>query len=70
MILTLFYYSFKAVLEADKKENLITEMSVWDGVVVSPLELAYEKPAEKKEGEEEEDMEAVEGVDDTEEIME
>lgn len=46
-------------------------MSVWDGVVVSPLELAYEKPAEKKEGEDEEDMEAVESVnEDVEDIME
>ena len=38
--------------------DIATEMSVWDGVVVSPLERAYEKPADKKEGdEEEEDME-------------
>lgn len=35
-------------------------MSVWDGVVVSPMESVYEKPTEKKDGEEEEDMEAVE----------
>ena len=27
-------------------------MSVWDGVVVTPLEKAYERPPEKKEGEE------------------
>ncbi len=32
-------------------------MSVWDGVVVSPLERVYEKPPDKKEGEPEEDME-------------
>lgn len=45
-------------------------MSVWDGVVVSPLELAYEKPAEKKDGEDE-DMEAVESVnEDAEDLME
>lgn len=34
-------------------------MSVWDGVVVSPLDKAYEKPAEKKDGEDDdEDMDA------------
>lgn len=35
-------------------------MSIWDGVVVSPLDKAYEKPPEKKEGDEveDEDMEA------------
>ncbi len=27
-------------------------MSVWDGVVVSPLEKAYERPPDKKDGEE------------------
>ena len=26
-------------------------MSVWEGIVVSPLEKAYEKPPERKEGE-------------------
>ena len=34
-------------------------MSVWDGVVVSALEKAYEKPPEKPQGDEEtEDMDA------------
>ncbi|KAF8790979.1 Interleukin enhancer-binding factor 2 like protein [Argiope bruennichi] len=37
--------------------NLATEMSVWEGVVVSPLMKAYEKPADKKEEETSEDME-------------
>lgn len=36
-------------------------MSVWDGVVVSPMESVYEKPEDKKDGEEEDDMEAAEG---------
>ena len=35
-----------------------SEMSVWDGVVVNPLERAYEKPADMTG---EEDMEAEEG---------
>jgi interleukin enhancer-binding factor 2 len=30
--------------------GIATEMSVWDGVVVSPLDKAYEKPPEKKDG--------------------
>ena len=33
--------------------GIATEMSVWEGVVVTPSDKAYEKP-EKKEGEEEE----------------
>ena len=37
---------------------LSSEMSVWDGVVVNPLERAYEKPADSQV---EEDMEAEEG---------
>lgn len=35
-------------------------MSVWDGVAVSPMESVYEKPEDKKDGEEQEDMEAAE----------
>ena len=37
--------------------GIATEISVWDGVVVSPLERAYEKPPDKKE---EDDMETEE----------
>ena len=35
--------------------DIATEMSVWDGVVVSPLERAYERPPpdQRREGEEE-----------------
>lgn len=33
---------YKAILGIDKKENLISEMSVFDGIVISPLKLAYE----------------------------
>ena len=36
---------------------------MWDGVVVSPLDRAYEKPPDKKEGEEE-DMEGEPGHED------
>ena len=34
--------------------GIATEMSVWEGVVVTPSDKAYEKP-EKREGEEEEE---------------
>lgn len=33
---------YKVILGIDKKENLINEMSVFEGIVVSPLKLAYE----------------------------
>uniref|UniRef100_A0A8C6EHV8 DZF domain-containing protein n=1 Tax=Microcebus murinus TaxID=30608 RepID=A0A8C6EHV8_MICMU len=33
---------------------LASEISTWDGVIVTPSDKAYEKPPEKKEGEEEE----------------
>ncbi|EPQ17791.1 Interleukin enhancer-binding factor 2 [Myotis brandtii] len=33
---------------------LASEISTWDGVIVTPSEKAYEKPPQKKEGEEEE----------------
>lgn len=35
--------------------DLASEISTWDGVIVTPSEKAYEKPPEKKEGEEEEE---------------
>ena len=38
-----------------KCELLMSEISTWDGVIVTPSEKAYEKPPEKKEGEEEEE---------------
>lgn len=38
-------------------------MTVWDGVVVSPLDKAYEKPPEKKDEENTEDMEQENAVD-------
>ncbi|XP_078532590.1 interleukin enhancer-binding factor 2-like isoform X2 [Lissotriton helveticus] len=36
---------------------LATEISTWDGIIVTPSEKAYEKPPEKKEEEEEEEEE-------------
>jgi len=48
---------YKQVLGLEILPNLATEMSVWDGVVVSPLSKAYEKPVDKKDDETSEDME-------------
>jgi len=50
---------YKQILGIEGNSSIATEMSVWDGVVVSPLEKAYEKPPDRKEGdklEEDDDM--------------
>lgn len=56
-------YIYCAVAVAD----LATEMSTWDGVIVTPSEKAYEKPPERKE---EEDEALEEGGDGEDESME
>ncbi|XP_078532587.1 interleukin enhancer-binding factor 2-like isoform X1 [Lissotriton helveticus] len=43
--------------EGDASSDLATEISTWDGIIVTPSEKAYEKPPEKKEEEEEEEEE-------------
>jgi len=49
---------FKHVLGQEGNPGIVNDMSVWGNVVVSPLDKAYEKPPERKEGEENtEDME-------------
>ena len=52
---------FKVLLGTEKKENLISEMSVFDGIVISPLKLAYEPQndviANENENENDDDME-------------
>ncbi|XP_018421904.1 PREDICTED: interleukin enhancer-binding factor 2 [Nanorana parkeri] len=52
-------------LEGDASA-LATEMSTWDGVIVTPSEKAYERPPEKKEGEEEESHEIPEATEEEE----
>jgi interleukin enhancer-binding factor 2 len=42
LLRVLLHGGFKVILGIDKKENLIGEMSVFDGIVISPLKLAYE----------------------------
>lgn len=50
--------------------DLATEMSTWDGVIVTPSEKAYEKPPERKEEEEETLEEGGDGEDESMETQE
>lgn len=50
---------------ASLSTDLVSEMSTWDGVIVTPSEKAYEKPPERKEEEDEALEEGGDGEDDS-----
>uniref|UniRef100_A0A8D8D185 Interleukin enhancer-binding factor 2 homolog n=1 Tax=Culex pipiens TaxID=7175 RepID=A0A8D8D185_CULPI len=62
LVRVLGHGGYKHILGFVENTTVAKEMSVWDGVVVSPMEPAYEKPVEKKDGEEEEEDMECEGV--------